>query len=366
MRPIVLALALSLLAALPCVAQDAWVLDGKHLVVVRASASDEAEAEAAKKELAAWVGERAKAAKTPQVFVVSAEGAATLVADLGKAGHALVEHRAKDLRAVSPQHAEVYDTYSDYLDLQSKAAGDVEALLKIQDEMAKRLQSQEGLARSVRDVILVSESKQERHFLARALGGFPPGPEQEAVLVLPEVSLVLTLARHLPEGDPKSLALLKRAYPRQAETNCKATLLREIAKAIGPKGDATFLHGVALDGKAARQLRAEAITTLGRREDPQDFETLAALCKKSEPVLRYRAIVAAASSDGAKALPLLLGLRQDPEVRLRASVVLALGRIGSSGAIQALEGIAQDDPEQAVRARAQRLLSTLKRNKEKN
>ncbi len=365
MRPIALALALSLLAALPCVAEDAWVLDGKHVVIVRASASDEVEAEAAKKELAAWVGERARAAKTPQVFVVGAESAATLVADLGKAGHALVERQAEDLRALSPQHAAVCETYADYLDLLGKAPG-FRAKRRVQDDLTKRLQAREGLTRPIRDLILFSKSKQEQLFLARALAGFPSGPglEHLAVLLLPEAPLVLSLARYLPEADPKSLALLKRAFPLQAEANCKTVLLREIAKLIGPKGDATFLREVAKDEEAEKELRAEAVTSLGRRGDPRDFETLAALCRKSDPMLRYRAIMGAANSDKVKALPLLRELRKDPEVRLRAGIVLALGQIGSE-ALPTLEEIAQDDPEEAIRTRAQRLLDVLKAKEEK-
>lgn len=357
-------LALILFAALPCVGQDAWTLDGKHVVAVRASGASEAEAKAAAKELTPWVRARVQAAKTPQVFVVSADSAATLVADLQKAGHALVERKG-DLRALSPGHTEVYETLEDLGEgFRGPGRKDFASMRKLETELIERLQAEEGLAGPVCDVLLFSENKFERVFLAKTLAGLALGRPQEVVLTLPETALVVSLARSLPKG-PKSLALLQRAFPRQPETSCKTVLLREIGSRVGPKDDAGFLRTVAADTKAARGLRAEAITILGRRENPADFETLAPLCKKGEAVLRYRAIVAAASSGGAKALPLLKELRQDEEIRLRAAVVLALGMIGTKEARGVIEEIAKDDPSEAVRQRAQRLLASLKKAEEK-
>ncbi|MBL4847064.1 MAG: HEAT repeat domain-containing protein [Planctomycetes bacterium] len=361
MRQITCALTLSLLA-LPCAAQDSWTLDGKHVLAARPSGSDEAQARAANKELAPWLREQMAAAKSPRVFVVCPDSAATLVADLGKAGHTLVARKG-DLRALSPKHAAVYTALANFQRLTNLAGLDFKARRKAQDKATKRLLSRKGMATPIRDVLLLSKSKREQLFLAAALGDIPPTPGHEAILALPDIAIVTTLARALPR-NAKSLALLQRAYPRQSETNGKNVILREISKRTGRKADAAFLRAVATDADAAPTLRAEAVTALGRRKDPKDFAVLAEIAKTGDLVLRQRAIVGAASSDGVKAIPLLKTLSQDPNLRIRATTVLALGRIGSDAAIKELKRIAKDDAKDAIRTRAQRLLAALKRKKQ--
>jgi HEAT repeat protein len=363
MRSILFATLCSL--ALPCAAQEAWLLDDTHVVAVRPSGADEEAAKAAEQELVDWVKARVAAAKAPQVFVVTPDSALTLVADLGKAGHRLVERKGGDLRKLSPKHTKVYRALADYASQLQQAEG-FQGRRKVQDEVVKGLRAQEGLAGPLRDVILFSKSKQEQVFLATALGGIPAGPWHGQVLALPEASIVLSLARHMPEGA-ETLAALCAAYPRQQETTCKTALLREIAKRIGPKGDATFLREVAKDGEAPLQLRAEAVTSLGRRNDPKDYEVLAAIAEKGEKgelALRQRAIVGAASADGVKAIKLLEKLCEDPELRIRAATVLALGRIGSPEALALLRKVAKDDAADAIRARAERMLKALERKQQ--
>ena len=111
-------------------------------------------------------------------------------------------------------------------------------------------------------------------------------------------------------------------------------------------------------------VRAEAVSILGRMGDPANAPLMEQIARDEQTPLqiRQRAIVSYAETAGEGSLRYLedLARNQQAGVPVRASAVLAIGRVGGDGAIRSLETIAATDPDQEIRSRAQRLAASLR------
>jgi HEAT repeat protein len=141
-------------------------------------------------------------------------------------------------------------------------------------------------------------------------------------------------------------------------------LLREYSRRVGEGDDAgrELFRRVAVEDQDPN-VRAEAITLIGRRGDQRDAELLERICQNEEQLpIRQRAIVSYAETGKDRSLPYLEGLARDTAQALpiRASAVLAIGRVGGDQALRALDTLAQTDPDQEIRTRAQRLAASLR------
>ncbi|RMG11053.1 MAG: hypothetical protein D6731_16370 [Planctomycetota bacterium] len=221
---------------------------------------------------------------------------------------------------------------------------------------------------ALKDMILGLDARQYRIFLGKALAGME-GPDAlsavaEVLGQVKDVALQTTLARFLPE-TPDAAATLASAIQGEQSGNLRTMLLREYNRRVGPNdpSGADLLRRLALEDPDPN-VRAEAVTILGRRGDPSDQTMMEQIISQEKNLsIRQRAIVSYAETGRTQALPFLEQLARNPDTSLpvRASAVLAIGRVGGPQAIQSLDLIAQTDPSQEIRTRANRLAQSLRR-----
>jgi hypothetical protein len=371
MRTLLILLSLLALPS-PALAQarDAiWTLDEKHVLVARERGPACLRAAAAKKHLALWIREQAKQAKEARVFVVERGVTTSLMARLRALGHK-IEARKGGLGTLSPKHAEVMQAVEDLQALEAKGPQKGFSSFAERREqtaaLTKRLRKEPGIARALCDVLLVSKNRGVQVFLAKTLGGLASKDDadalQDALWGCSDLGTSLSLVRSLP-ASRLSLQLVGETFKNEKSATQRSVLIREYGRRLGPKDDAALL-GEAAEKDSEARVRAEATTILGRRNNPRDFPLLSRVANKDKDLsVRLRATVAAAEVGGDKALGLLEGCSKDPSVRVRATAVLALGRVGSPAAETLLRTICDKDPNPEVRTRASRLLAALRARK---
>ncbi|MCO5168991.1 MAG: HEAT repeat domain-containing protein [Planctomycetes bacterium] len=220
---------------------------------------------------------------------------------------------------------------------------------------------------ALREMLLELDGRAQQIFLAKALAGFD-GPEALAAVedVLgrtKDVALQTTLVRYMPDS-PEAADSVARAFGREENPNLRSMLLREYARRLGEgdeRGREVFARAALQDGDP--NVRAEAVTLIGRRGDPRDQALMEQIINQEQNLpIRQRAIVSYAETGKEQSLNFLEGLARDPQASLpiRASAVLAIGRVGGDRAIGSLDQLAQSDPDQEIRLRAQRLAASLR------
>lgn len=226
---------------------------------------------------------------------------------------------------------------------------------------------------ALQDMFVGLEHQQFRLFLGKALAGIP-GPEALGAVgallgQFKDVPLQTTLVRYLPQ-TPESADLLATALQGEEDANLRCMLIKEYSDRLG--GDLTRgseLFRQAATGDPNPNVRAEAVTILGRRGDPADQQLLEQIAR-NEPILaiRQRAIEAYGQTGKEAALPYLEQLTRDPSSsqNVAASAVLAIGKVGGDQALATLDLLAQTHHDEEIRRRANRLAQSLRRAKERN
>lgn len=220
---------------------------------------------------------------------------------------------------------------------------------------------------ALREMLLGLDGRAQQIFLAKALAGFE-GPEalaavEEVLGRTKDVALQTTLVRYLPDS-PEAADSVARAFGREENPNLRSMLLREYARRLGEgdeRGREVFARAALEDGDP--NVRAEAVTLIGRRGDARDQALMEQIINQEQNLpIRQRAIVSYAETGRERSLGFLEGLARDPQASLpiRASAVLAIGRVGGDRAIGSLDQLAQSDPDQEIRLRAQRLAASLR------
>jgi len=242
-----------------------------------------------------------------------------------------------------------------------------------EQELLERIQAMGPIAvDALQEMLMGLDHRQYRLFLGKALAGIE-GPEAlaavQAVLgQLKDVSLQTTMIRHLPQ-TPDAADLVGQAMKGEQDANLRAMLLREYHQRVGddPTRGAEVFRDAALSDPDPN-VRAEAVTILGRRGDPSDQALLEEIISKEDNLsIRQRAIVALGETAKEGALTFLEDLSRDPNASLnvRASAVLAIGKVGGEQAIRSLDLLAQTDPSPEIRTRANRLAQSLRRAQER-
>lgn len=237
-----------------------------------------------------------------------------------------------------------------------------------EDELIERLRALGPYAvGALKDMVLGLNNRAHQIFLAKGLAGIE-GPEAVAAVrdLLGEtndVALQTTLVRFLPEtGD--AAGLVRDAFAEQTNPTARTMLLREYSRrtADDSEADTQVLRDAALSDSNAN-VRSEAISILGRRGSAEDAALMEKIVREESNLqLRQRAVVAYGETGGQGTLDTLEGFMRDPEtpVRLKASTVLAISRVGGDRAISSLDLIAQSDPSPDIRDRAQKLANSLR------
>ena len=219
---------------------------------------------------------------------------------------------------------------------------------------------------ALQDMILGLNNRAHQIFLAKGLAGMPEDAAREAVGAIlaanKDVTLQTTLVRFLPEDD-NTLGLLQGAYANEENPNLRTMMLREFARRSDedPNASGFFREAAASDGDV--NVRAEAVTILGRRGNPDDQGLMEEIIRDEGNLqIRQRAIVAYAETGGENSLGYLEQLAGNPDegLHVRASAVLAIGRVGGDRAIRTLDMLGQSDPDQEIRTRATRLAHSLR------
>jgi HEAT repeat protein len=105
-----------------------------------------------------------------------------------------------------------------------------------------------------------------------------------------------------------------------------------------------------------QKVRLEAVRVIGVTGGDGALAALAGLTGADEQRLRIQVAHELARSFGPAAVPSLQSLLDDADVQVRSAVVQALGRIEADAARELLDRAASNDPSEAVRDEARRLL----------
>jgi hypothetical protein len=294
--------------------------------------------------------------------------------DEGAETPAPTEDELAAMAARSADHAAVARILEEFADLfelnllaNNPHAMAFEERQRREQELLQRLRELGLLAvPALQDMILGLNNRAHQIFLAKALAGMDGDAAREAVSAIlgqnKDVALQTTLVRFLPEGEG-SLPLLEAAYTSEENPNLRTMLLREVARRGGEDAEATALFRQAAANDGDVNVRAEAVTILGRRGDAADQSLMEDIIRNEQNLqIRQRAIVAYAETGGESSLSYLEELARDPQqgLHVRASAVLAIGRVGGDQAISALDMLGQSDPDQEIRTRATRLAHSLR------
>ena len=280
-----------------------------------------------------------------------------------------------ELRTRSPDHENVARILDEFADLfsfdglsQNPMFDEFQARRQREEELIARLRALGPYAvEALKDMVLGLNNRAHQIFLAKGMAGIP-GPETVAAVrdmlgQTNDVALQTTLVRFLPEGDDAA-GLVRDAFSEQTNPTARTMLLREYSRRTmdNDQADTTVLREAAL-GDSNANVRSEAISILGRRGNPEDAALMEQIVREEKNLqLRQRAVVAYGETGGEGTLDTLDGFMRDPNtpVRLKASTVLAISRVGGDRAISSLDLIAQSDPSQDIRTRAQKLANSLR------
>lgn len=280
-----------------------------------------------------------------------------------------------ELRTRSPDHENVARILDEFADLfsfdglsQNPMFDEFQARRQREEELIARLRALGPYAvEALKDMVLGLNNRAHQIFLAKGMAGIP-GPETVAAVrdmlgQTNDVALQTTLVRFLPEGDDAA-GVVRDAFSEQTNPTARTMLLREYSRRTmdDDQADTTVLRDAALRDSNAN-VRSEAISILGRRGNPEDAALMEQIVREEKNLqLRQRAVVAYGETGGEGTLDTLDGFMRDPNtpVRLKASTVLAISRVGGDRAISSLDLIAQSDPSQDIRTRAQKLANSLR------
>lgn len=251
-------------------------------------------------------------------------------------------------------------------DVQRLAAGDRKTLQEAEPGLVARLHAlgAEGVG-PMRDMVLRFDAEALLHprlFLARVLATSPAEGARAAIHEVlrttsaPAVAVVI--ARSVP-ATPASTTVLVDAFDVAQFSATRCALLRELCTREGFERRA-FLAKV-LTTETDPALLAEAVTSAATSGETGTLEAMRALyARVPDTPLRQRLLVVYAQLGGADALAFVDEVSKDAELAVRASAVLAIGRVGGERALAILDRIAREDPAPEVRLRAERMAKSLR------
>ncbi len=243
-----------------------------------------------------------------------------------------------------------------------------------EEELLERVRAMGPLAvDALSDMLLGLDHRQYRLFLGKALAGIE-GPDALAAVgnilgQVKDVSLQTTMVRYLPQ-TAEAADLVGAAFQGEEDANLRTLLMREYAQRLGDdlsRGGDMFRDTAQNDPDP--NVRAEAVTILGKRGDPADQQLLEGIItSESNLAIRQRAIDSYGATAKEAGLPFLESILRDPDSsrNVRASAVLAIGKAGGDQALATLDVVAQTDPDPEIRRRADNMARSLRRAKEQN
>jgi HEAT repeats len=273
----------------------------------------------------------------------------------------------------SSTHAEVARLLEDWAELSGLNLNrgnliDFQERQRREEELLARIRSMGPLVIDVlQEMILEIDQRGHQLFMAKALAGMNDPAAFDAVRAIlgqvKDVAVQTTLVRYLPETADAAGAI-GDAYGSEDNATLRNMLLREYARRSDGSDDAgrELFRAAALNDPDA-SVRAEAVTIIGRRGDSRDQGLMEEIIRQDSTLtIRQRAIVAYAETGQQGSLGFLDQIARDPDsgIRIRASAVLAIGRVGGTQAISMLENLATSDPDQDIRVRAQRMATSLR------
>lgn len=281
-----------------------------------------------------------------------------------------------DLRRRSANHEAVARLLEQWIELtrldlegaDNRLFEDFRARERREQELLEELKRMGGaIVPALAEMLLELDQRAQQLFVAKALAGID-SPDalkavENALMQTKDVALQTTLVRFLPETS-EAAATLARAFGNESNPNLRGMLLREYARRLSDGDDSgrEMFNRAALEDPDPN-VRAEAVTLIGRRGDSRDQALMEQIITKEQNLpIRQRAIVSYAETGKEQSLGFLENLARDPNASLpiRASAVLAMGRVGGDRAIQSLDLLAQSDPDQDIRLRAQRMAASLR------
>lgn len=281
----------------------------------------------------------------------------------------------RELAARSADHAAVariLDEYNSVLRVDPLSADplmqDFQRREQLEKDLIARIQAMGAAAvPALLEMLTGLDQRAQQIFLSKALAGMEC-PEamaavEKALGSVKDVSIQTTLVRFLPETE-RGAEVVARSFGAEPNPTLRGMLLREYSRRVDGRSDAgrELFRRSALEDPDPN-VRAEAVTLIGRRGDARDQELMEQICQNEQDLpIRQRAIVSYAETGRERALPYLERLARDQNQSLpvRASAVLAIGRVGNQDAIRSLDLLAQTDPDQEIRTRANRLAQSLR------
>ncbi|HZU95602.1 MAG TPA: HEAT repeat domain-containing protein [Planctomycetota bacterium] len=294
----------------------------------------------------------------------------TPVAVAGPTGKHPGKKSLKELAEKSANHGavarilELYDALKsgDFRNPNSQLLESYQARQKREQELIEQLRQLGPTAvDAMKDVILNVDDDGYKILLAKALGGMSDPDAIAAVKDLlknsDDIAVKTTLVRFLTDGTG-SAGLIAQDFADEQNPSVRAMLLREYARRL-PQGSSdpttTQLFRDAATGDPDPNVRAEAVSIIGRRADPNDMGLMQQIASNETNLqIRQSAIVALATTGGNNSLGFLQGLVTQPDQSLEvsASAVLAIARVGTPAAVQILDQIASTDTRDQIRSRA--------------
>jgi HEAT repeat protein len=178
--------------------------------------------------------------------------------------------------------------------------------------------------------------------LVKALGSSDVAARRSAVVALGRL------------GDGEAAAALVKLLGDSDPVTRQSAMV-----ALRNMGPAAYepLEGALASGEPAAQKGACEI--VGYIRDARAVKPVAALLQAEDESVRWTAAKTLGALDGKYAVESLIGACRDPSPRVREVAVLALGRIKHFDAVPTLTHVAEEDPDDAVRAAAAEALAAI-------
>jgi len=178
------------------------------------------------------------------------------------------------------------------------------------------------------------------------------------------------LVKALGSDDPFVKKSAVVALGRLADTEAAAALVKLLGDrdlvarhyaVVALRGMGPGVYDVLAEALASRDPATQkgACEILGYVRDPRAMKPVAALLDAGDESVRWTAAKTLGAIDGKYAVANLVRALQDPSPRVREVTVLALGKIGDFDAVPALNTVAENDPDDAVRDAAKDALAAI-------
>ncbi len=178
------------------------------------------------------------------------------------------------------------------------------------------------------------------------------------------------LVKTLGSAGPVAKKSARVALGRLADEEAAAALVRLLGERdlvarhyamvalrdMGPDAYDVLETALASRNPSAQKAACEI---LGFARDARAIEPVAALLDDDDESVRWTAAKTLGAIDGKYAVASLIRALQDPSPRVREVTVLALGKIGHLDAVPPLTAVAENDPDDAVRAAATDALAAI-------